>query len=184
MSKTASKMLHRPSVSRGRPAGRVQPGLAARVSCVAAHAKSDITHKPGPIFAEAVHGYVLLQQHGKTNFVLVAEPLLGGELRVGDETARVLALVATSVEHYPNLPGFAWTASLPETYRRQMRDDLVLGLRRAAEGDASAPDARWRAYDQALYEWKATAEALADPELTRRLLDDWPEEDEVTLSRP
>ena len=167
-----------------RSLARAQTGSFARLICVAEHSKSDITHKPGPIFDEATHGYVLLHQHGKTNFVLVAESVLESDLRVGREAEQVLALLATPVEHFPNLPGFAWTAFLPTADRLTMRDDLVLGLRRAVEGRGPDGEKRWRPYDQTVYEWKATADVLADPELAQRLLDDWSEEDEVTLSRP
>ncbi len=182
MSKTAAKMSEWAAVGKSIDGRGI--GSAARVRCVAAHAKSDISHRPGAIFAEAAGGYVLLQQRGKGDFVLVAESLLGSELRIGEEAGRVLALVSAPVEQYPNLPGFAWTATLPEAERREMRDELVLGLRRAVEGSGQTPDARWRAYDQAVYEWRATAEALADPEQTARLLAEWSEKDEVVLARP
>jgi hypothetical protein len=186
MSKSATKLTPKSSMAGGRSANRTRGQLSSglRSMCIAEHSKSDITHKPSAIFAEAAHGYVRLQQQGKMSFVLVAEPVLGSDLRVKEEAQQVLALVATPVEHFPNLPGFAWTASLPAPERLKMRDELVLGLRLAVE--ESTPDAedRWRPYDQAVYEWKATAEVMADPDLTQRLLEDWSEEDEVTLSRP
>ncbi len=167
-----------PDRTRG-PANSFNRGM-----CIAEHSKSDITHRPGPIFAEAARGYVLLQQRGKTNFVLVAESVLGSDLRIGSEVEQVLALVVTPVEQFPSLAGFAWTASLPLNDRQKMRDDLVLGLRQAIERGASESETRWHPYDQTVYEWKATAEVLVDPELTQRLLEDWAEEDEVVLSRP
>ena len=186
MSKNVTRMAAL-SPSSGKPTlGRThgQTHLFNRVNCVSEHSKSDITHKPGPIFAEATHGYVLLHQRGKVNFVLVAESVLGSDLRIGSEVEQVLALVATPVEHFPNLPGFAWTVSLPLDDRQKMRDDLVLSLRQAMEKGATDSETRWHPYDQAVYEWRATADVLADPELTHRLLDDWSEEDEVVLSRP
>jgi hypothetical protein len=145
---------------------------------VAVHPKSAVVHQPGPIFKAAEHGPVLLQGRSGEEYVLVARALSDRSARGGAEAARVLALVQSTPDDFPKLPGFAWTAGLPVGERATLRDDLLLALRRTLEGES------WDTYDAEVESWRATAEAQADRAVTADLLADWDRAGEVDLRRP
>lgn len=186
MSKTAADKRvpagGRGGVRVGRKVGAravLAPGAAgAPPGFVATYPKSGVAHQQSLVFEDAARGSVLLRERAGRNFVLVSEEQYRRQARAATEAAALLPMLDAPPERIPELPGYAWTASLPVEDRASFQHDSRLQLRRALEeGD-------WSAYDRTRERWRDTAGMMADPDLHARMLEDWDAEDEVEIRRP
>jgi hypothetical protein len=121
---------------------------------------------------------VLIQGADGQNLVVETEAAAKRGRRVAEEATRILALEGAHPSAFPQLPGFAWTASLDLDDRAEMARSLREALRRALETES------WDEYDLAWHGWRESARVLDEPDLVARLLSPIDPEQAVALARP